>query len=164
VDVRDQSTADKWNDLLGFGLEAAKTELKKRSVEVPVRRAIIFKACSADSLIDDCTGWPRKRDEPIEIKKREVPFVACSTEEWRDGDSGCTGWPRKREEEAVQAKRAVPFVACSTEEWRDGDLGCTGWPRKREEEAPVKVKRAVEFIPCSTEEWRDGDSGCTGWP
>ena len=102
--TRDQTTADNWNDIITSGATPAVTpELKKRENR-PERRQVEFIPCDANRWIDECTGWPRKREEPVQeaapvkrdttaadhLTKRQIPFRPCDAEQWIDD---CTGWP-----------------------------------------------------------------------
>jgi hypothetical protein len=115
--TRDQTTADNWNDIITSGATPAVTpELKKRSETRPERRQIEFRPCDAERWIDDCTGWPRKREEPVQEAapvKRAEPLQYAT--------------PVKRDAPATDklAKRQIPFIPCDAGRWIDD---CTGWP------------------------------------
>ncbi|KAK5049399.1 hypothetical protein LTR84_004328 [Exophiala bonariae] len=116
--TRDQTTADNWNDIIASGHTPAVTpELKKRDpTSRPERRQIEFRPCDAERWIDDCTGWPRKREESVSeaapVKRSEA--MQYSTPVKRDTSSS----------EHLN-KRQIPFRPCDAEQWIDD---CTGWP------------------------------------
>lgn len=116
--TRDHTTADNWNDIIASGATtpAVTPELKRDVKSRPERRQIEFRPCDAEAWIDDCTGWPRKREEPVSkpapVKRAEPMQYAA---------------PVKREAPAADSltKRAIEFRPCDAEAWIDD---CTGWP------------------------------------